>query len=62
MASYFVTNVFVRQLHAGIKENVAAHISSSIMPLQLKEMGEGRDGEKGKGSIHCECSILTYDS
>lgn len=62
MASYFVTNVFVRQLHAGIKENVAAHISSSIMPLQLKEMGEGREGEKGKESIHCECSILTYDS
>lgn len=33
LASYFVTNVFVRQLQPGIKEDVAAHISSSIMPL-----------------------------
>lgn len=51
LASYFVTNVFVRQLQPGIKEDVAAHISSSIMPLchdsncNRAKRGGGGEGE-----------------
>lgn len=67
LASYFVTNVFVRQLQPGIKEDVAAHISSSIMPLchdsncnSAKREGRGGEEECHDWMVYTGRVLNTY--